>query len=115
MAVLKQRASEIDEFQALQSFKSAACWLKPLRPTISNPDVCLQCPLWVCPELEDYQTDCGPLQLGLAGQHQRSNASLALQLSHTWLQRRRLQGMWKTLPSLHVWIAFHVVGKTLMG
>ncbi|CAL8386893.1 unnamed protein product [Boreogadus saida] len=61
MAVLKQRASEIE------------------------------CPLWVCPELEDYQTDCGPLQLGLAGQHQRSNASLALQLSHTWLQRRRLQ------------------------
>ncbi|XP_030209221.1 folylpolyglutamate synthase, mitochondrial [Gadus morhua] len=61
MAVLKQRASE------------------------------MECPLWVCPELEDYQTDCGPLQLGLAGQHQRSNASLALQLSHTWLQRRRLQ------------------------
>uniref|UniRef100_A0A8C4ZAE8 tetrahydrofolate synthase n=1 Tax=Gadus morhua TaxID=8049 RepID=A0A8C4ZAE8_GADMO len=71
MAVLKQRASEIE------------------------------CPLWVCPELEDYQTDCGPLQLGLAGQHQRSNASLALQLSHTWLQRRRLQGTWRTLPSLH--------------
>ncbi|XP_056443735.1 folylpolyglutamate synthase, mitochondrial-like [Gadus chalcogrammus] len=80
-----------NEFQALQSFKSAACWLKPLRPTITNPDVSLQCPLWVCPELEDYQTDCGPLQLGLAGQHQRSNTSLALQLSHTWLQRRRLQ------------------------
>ncbi|CAI5666168.1 unnamed protein product [Oreochromis niloticus] len=40
--------------------------------------------------LEDYQPDCGPLHLGLAGQHQRSNASLALQLSHTWLQRRCL-------------------------
>ncbi|XP_045923232.1 folylpolyglutamate synthase, mitochondrial isoform X1 [Micropterus dolomieu] len=49
-----------------------------------------QCPLWVCPELEDYQTDCGPLRLGLAGQHQHSNASLALQLSHTWLQKRCL-------------------------
>ncbi|XP_036973560.1 folylpolyglutamate synthase, mitochondrial [Acanthopagrus latus] len=48
------------------------------------------CPLWVCTELEDYQTDGGPLRLGLAGQHQRSNASLALQLSHTWLQRRCL-------------------------
>uniref|UniRef100_A0A669F938 Folylpolyglutamate synthase n=1 Tax=Oreochromis niloticus TaxID=8128 RepID=A0A669F938_ORENI len=48
------------------------------------------CPLWVCPQLEDYQPDCGPLHLGLAGQHQRSNASLALQLSHTWLQRRCL-------------------------
>uniref|UniRef100_A0A669CMF0 Folylpolyglutamate synthase n=1 Tax=Oreochromis niloticus TaxID=8128 RepID=A0A669CMF0_ORENI len=50
------------------------------------------CPLWVCPQLEDYQPDCGPLHLGLAGQHQRSNASLALQLSHTWLQRRCLPG-----------------------
>ncbi|XP_073333929.1 folylpolyglutamate synthase, mitochondrial-like [Pagrus major] len=48
------------------------------------------CPLWVSPELEDYQEDGGPLRLGLAGQHQRSNASLALQLSHTWLQRRCL-------------------------
>uniref|UniRef100_A0A669C8C3 Folylpolyglutamate synthase n=1 Tax=Oreochromis niloticus TaxID=8128 RepID=A0A669C8C3_ORENI len=51
------------------------------------------CPLWVCPQLEDYQPDCGPLHLGLAGQHQRSNASLALQLSHTWLQRRCLPGL----------------------
>ncbi|XP_005946292.1 folylpolyglutamate synthase, mitochondrial isoform X1 [Haplochromis burtoni] len=50
----------------------------------------IRCPLWVCPQLEDYQVDCGPLQLGLAGQHQCSNASLALQLSHTWLQRRCL-------------------------
>uniref|UniRef100_A0A3Q0S1W3 Folylpolyglutamate synthase n=1 Tax=Amphilophus citrinellus TaxID=61819 RepID=A0A3Q0S1W3_AMPCI len=53
-------------------------------------DLSLQCPLWVCPQLEDYQADCEPLRLGLAGQHQRSNASLALQLSHTWLQRRCL-------------------------
>uniref|UniRef100_A0A669E399 Folylpolyglutamate synthase n=1 Tax=Oreochromis niloticus TaxID=8128 RepID=A0A669E399_ORENI len=46
------------------------------------------CPLWMCPQLEDYQAECKPLHLGLAGQHQRSNASLALQLSHTWLQMR---------------------------
>ncbi|CAK6972506.1 folylpolyglutamate synthase%2C mitochondrial [Scomber scombrus] len=50
----------------------------------------IRCPLRVCPELGSYQTDCGPLHLGLAGEHQRSNASLALQLSHTWLQRRCL-------------------------
>ncbi|XP_051907952.1 folylpolyglutamate synthase, mitochondrial [Hippocampus zosterae] len=50
----------------------------------------ISCPLWVCPDFEDYQANCGPLKLGLAGQHQRSNASLALQLSHTWLQRRCL-------------------------
>ncbi|KAM4720322.1 folylpolyglutamate synthase, mitochondrial isoform 2-T2 [Anableps anableps] len=48
----------------------------------------IQCPLWVCPDLDRYPTNSGPLQLGLAGQHQRANASLALQLSHTWLQRR---------------------------
>ncbi|CAL8276324.1 unnamed protein product [Merluccius merluccius] len=70
MAVLKQRAAEIE------------------------------CPLWVCPELEDYQVDGGHLQLGLAGQHQRSNASLALQLSHAWLQRRCLQGQY--FPSTHL-------------
>uniref|UniRef100_A0A672GCD6 Folylpolyglutamate synthase n=1 Tax=Salarias fasciatus TaxID=181472 RepID=A0A672GCD6_SALFA len=52
----------------------------------------IQCPLRVCPELDDYQVDCGLLRLGLAGQHQRANASLALQLSHSWLQRRCLPG-----------------------
>ncbi|XP_034402675.1 folylpolyglutamate synthase, mitochondrial [Cyclopterus lumpus] len=57
----------------------------------------MRCPLWVCPELEDYQADCGPLRLGLAGQHQRSNASLALQLSHTWLHKRCLPD--KSFPS----------------
>ncbi|XP_070780614.1 folylpolyglutamate synthase, mitochondrial-like [Enoplosus armatus] len=60
----------------------------------------IRCPLWVCPELEDYQTDCGPLRLGLAGQHQHSNASLALQLSHTWLQKRCLPD--KSFPSTSV-------------
>ncbi|XP_041825453.1 folylpolyglutamate synthase, mitochondrial [Melanotaenia boesemani] len=60
----------------------------------------ITCPLWVCPELEDYQADCGPLHLGLAGQHQRFNASLALQLSHTWLQRRC--GPDKTFPSTYL-------------
>uniref|UniRef100_A0A8C5HUV7 Folylpolyglutamate synthase n=1 Tax=Gouania willdenowi TaxID=441366 RepID=A0A8C5HUV7_GOUWI len=48
----------------------------------------IKCPLRVCPELEDYQLECGSLHLGLAGQHQHSNASLALQLTYTWLQRR---------------------------
>lgn len=48
------------------------------------------CSLAVCPELKDYAVDEGSLQLGLAGHHQNTNASLALQLSHTWLQRRCL-------------------------
>ncbi|XP_071207955.1 folylpolyglutamate synthase, mitochondrial-like isoform X1 [Salvelinus alpinus] len=55
------------------------------------------CPLWVCPELEEYPADSGPLRLGLAGHHQRSNASLALQLSHSWLQRRCLSD--QSIPS----------------
>uniref|UniRef100_A0AAV2IU98 Folylpolyglutamate synthase n=1 Tax=Knipowitschia caucasica TaxID=637954 RepID=A0AAV2IU98_KNICA len=46
------------------------------------------CSLQMCPNLGDYDTDCGPLMLGLAGQHQQPNASLALQLSHTWMQQR---------------------------
>ncbi|KAK7895811.1 hypothetical protein WMY93_021136 [Mugilogobius chulae] len=50
------------------------------------------CSLQVCPSLLDYDTDCVPLMLGLAGTHQQPNASLALQLSHTWLQRRCLTG-----------------------
>uniref|UniRef100_A0AAY4EJ24 Folylpolyglutamate synthase n=1 Tax=Denticeps clupeoides TaxID=299321 RepID=A0AAY4EJ24_9TELE len=48
------------------------------------------CSLSVCPELDEYEVEDGPLRLGLAGQHQHSNASLALQLSHCWLQRRYL-------------------------
>uniref|UniRef100_A0A673NKA1 Folylpolyglutamate synthase n=1 Tax=Sinocyclocheilus rhinocerous TaxID=307959 RepID=A0A673NKA1_9TELE len=47
------------------------------------------CSLSVCPDLEEYESE-GSLSLGLAGHHQRSNASLALQLSHTWLQRHFL-------------------------
>lgn len=50
------------------------------------------CSLQVCPSLVDYDPDSAVLKLGLAGQHQLPNASLALQLSHTWLQRRCLHG-----------------------
>ncbi|KAJ8261074.1 hypothetical protein COCON_G00167970, partial [Conger conger] len=48
------------------------------------------CSLQVCPVLAEYPVESEPLHLGLAGQHQQSNASLALQLSHTWLQHRCL-------------------------
>ncbi|XP_010874502.2 folylpolyglutamate synthase, mitochondrial isoform X1 [Esox lucius] len=47
------------------------------------------CPLWVCPDLEQYETGAGPVHLSLAGQQQHCNASLALQLSKTWLERYR--------------------------
>ncbi|XP_036444710.1 folylpolyglutamate synthase, mitochondrial isoform X1 [Colossoma macropomum] len=47
------------------------------------------CSLSVCPELGQYQSPgVEPVKLGLAGLHQRYNASLALQLTHCWLQRR---------------------------
>ncbi|XP_042334764.1 folylpolyglutamate synthase, mitochondrial isoform X2 [Sceloporus undulatus] len=44
-----------------------------------------KCPLYLCPDLDAFEEEEKPLQLGLAGDHQRSNAALALQLSHTWL------------------------------
>ncbi|NXE35291.1 FOLC protein, partial [Ptilorrhoa leucosticta] len=52
----------------------------------------LQCPLYLCPELDDFEEGCRALELGLAGAHQRSNAALALQLARMWLQRRSCQG-----------------------
>ncbi|NWH33367.1 FOLC protein, partial [Chloropsis hardwickii] len=52
-----------------------------------------QCPLYLCPELDDFEEGCRALELGLAGAHQRSNAALALQLARTWLQRRGCRGL----------------------
>lgn len=51
-----------------------------------------QCPLYLCPELDEFEEGSRPLELGLAGAHQRSNAALALQLAQTWLQRRGCHG-----------------------
>ncbi|NXY92507.1 FOLC protein, partial [Alcedo cyanopectus] len=51
-----------------------------------------ECPLYLCPDLDAFEGDHQPLELGLAGAHQRSNAALALQLARTWLQRRGCQG-----------------------
>ncbi|XP_053138148.1 folylpolyglutamate synthase, mitochondrial isoform X2 [Hemicordylus capensis] len=45
----------------------------------------ISCPLYLCPDLDAFEEDGQRLQLGLAGDHQRSNAVLALQLAHTWL------------------------------
>ncbi|XP_063000685.1 folylpolyglutamate synthase, mitochondrial isoform X2 [Elgaria multicarinata webbii] len=44
-------------------------------------------PLYLCPDLDAFEDGDTPLQLGLAGDHQRSNAALALQLSRLWLGR----------------------------
>ncbi|KAM9325453.1 folylpolyglutamate synthase, mitochondrial [Gastrophryne carolinensis] len=50
------------------------------------------CPLYLCPDLSDYEEEGRSLQLGLAGDHQKTNASLALQLAQMWLQQRGCPG-----------------------
>ncbi|KAJ7409816.1 Folylpolyglutamate synthase, mitochondrial [Pitangus sulphuratus] len=52
-----------------------------------------KCPLYLCPELDEFEEGYQALELGLAGSHQRSNAALALQLARTWLQRHGCQGL----------------------
>ncbi|XP_052579962.1 folylpolyglutamate synthase, mitochondrial isoform X2 [Peromyscus californicus insignis] len=46
------------------------------------------CPLYLCPPLEVLEEGGLPLTLGLEGEHQRSNAALALQLAHSWLEQQ---------------------------
>ncbi|XP_066436674.1 folylpolyglutamate synthase, mitochondrial isoform X3 [Eleutherodactylus coqui] len=51
------------------------------------------CPLYMCPDLAEFEENGISLHLGLAGDHQRINASLALQLAQTWLQHQGCQGL----------------------
>lgn len=51
----------------------------------------ISCPLYLCPPLEALEEGGTPLALGLEGEHQRSNAALALQLARCWLQQQRDQ------------------------
>jgi folylpolyglutamate synthase len=51
----------------------------------------ISCPLYLCPPLEALEEGAPPLILGLEGEHQRSNAALALQLAHCWLQHHNNQ------------------------
>ncbi|XP_037652789.1 folylpolyglutamate synthase, mitochondrial isoform X4 [Choloepus didactylus] len=53
----------------------------------------VSCPLYLCPPLEALEEEGPPLTLGLAGEHQRSNAALALQLARCWLQHQDYQGL----------------------
>ncbi|KAG3288044.1 folylpolyglutamate synthase, mitochondrial isoform X1 [Ictidomys tridecemlineatus] len=55
----------------------------------------ISCPLYLCPPLEALEEGGQPLTLGLEGEHQRSNAALALQLAHCWLQWRDHQDVGK--------------------
>ena len=53
-----------------------------------------QCPLYLCPPLQALEEGGPPLTLGLEGEHQRSNAALALQVARCWLQQKGYQGKW---------------------
>ncbi|KAM5259062.1 folylpolyglutamate synthase, mitochondrial isoform 4-T4 [Hipposideros larvatus] len=53
----------------------------------------VSCPLYLCPPLEALEEGGPPLTLGLEGEHQRSNAALALQLARCWLQQKGHQGI----------------------
>ncbi|KAM6169611.1 folylpolyglutamate synthase, mitochondrial isoform 2-T2 [Rhynchocyon petersi] len=52
----------------------------------------ISCPLYLCPPLEVLEEGGPPLTLGLEGEHQRSNAALALQLAQCWLQQQNHPG-----------------------
>ncbi|XP_060056202.1 folylpolyglutamate synthase, mitochondrial isoform X2 [Erinaceus europaeus] len=53
----------------------------------------ISCPLYLCPPLDALEEGGPPLMLGLDGDHQRSNAALALQLARCWLQQQDHQGI----------------------
>lgn len=59
----------------------------------------ISCPLYLCPPLEALEEGGPPLTLGLDGEHQRSNAALALQLARCWLQQKNHQGIEELKPS----------------
>eukprot|EP00058_Branchiostoma_floridae_P004148 XP_002589636.1 hypothetical protein BRAFLDRAFT_128960 [Branchiostoma floridae] len=55
---------------------------------IANQAKEVKAPLHLSPSLDRYDWEGREVRLGLPGDHQRINATLALQLCHTWLQRR---------------------------
>ncbi|XP_042642883.1 folylpolyglutamate synthase, mitochondrial [Tyto alba] len=85
---------------------------QPERPleVLRNRAQELECPLYLCPELDAFEGGCRALELGLAGAHQRSNAALALQLARTWLQRRGCRGLGELKEVLP---AAKLVGRTV--
>uniref|UniRef100_A0A8C7B0K2 tetrahydrofolate synthase n=1 Tax=Neovison vison TaxID=452646 RepID=A0A8C7B0K2_NEOVI len=60
----------------------------------------ISCPLYLCPPLEALEEGGPPLTLGLEGEHQRSNAALALQLARCWLQQKGHQELKMSRPSV---------------
>ncbi|KAE8583220.1 hypothetical protein XENTR_v10020462 [Xenopus tropicalis] len=57
----------------------------------------IECPLYMSPDLAEYEDEGITLKLGLKGDHQKLNAALALQLAQTWLQRQGYPGLQDTI------------------
>uniref|UniRef100_A0A6I8NEW9 Folylpolyglutamate synthase n=2 Tax=Ornithorhynchus anatinus TaxID=9258 RepID=A0A6I8NEW9_ORNAN len=68
---------------------------QPERPlqVLKDRARCLPCPLYLCPNLDVLEEEEQVLGLGLAGDHQRDNAALALQLARSWLQQHGHKGI----------------------
>lgn len=78
------------------SVKEGSSWPRQLQqhPLTGGRPSPWQCPLYLCPPLEALEEGGPPLTLGLEGEHQRSNAALALQLARCWLQQKDYRGKW---------------------
>lgn len=86
------RCGKMEGATASGRASSPRCWQWQLPDQLSLSP--WQCPLYLCPPLEALEEGGPPLALGLEGEHQRSNAALALQLARCWLQQKNHQGKW---------------------
>ncbi|XP_077865293.1 folylpolyglutamate synthase, mitochondrial-like [Saccoglossus kowalevskii] len=50
----------------------------------------LKAPIQLVPELDEYDWQGHPMKLGIAGDHQKRNASLAIQLCRAWMEEHTL-------------------------
>ncbi|XP_002730447.2 folylpolyglutamate synthase, mitochondrial-like [Saccoglossus kowalevskii] len=49
----------------------------------------LNAPIHLVPELDDYDWQGQPMKLGISGEHQKRNASLAIQLCRSWIEEHK--------------------------
>nr|XP_006818428.1 PREDICTED: uncharacterized protein LOC102800632 [Saccoglossus kowalevskii] len=89
-----------DTIDSIAWHKAGIC--KPGRPAFTIPQVKeamdtvrrraneIHAPIQIVPDLDDYDWQGKPMKLGLAGEHQRINASLAIQLCRTWIEEHNL-------------------------
>ncbi|XP_070531989.1 folylpolyglutamate synthase, mitochondrial-like isoform X2 [Ptychodera flava] len=88
-----------DTLDKIAWHKAGIC--KPGRPAFTVPQPSpameavikrareLQAPIQVTPDFENYDWQGRPVELGLAGEHQKQNATLAMQLCRTWIEEHK--------------------------